>query len=239
MKKRLCLSCVIIALMITSKVTPQGFVKEIEGDDLGVLYGNQCIARLESGEEIQGKFAGAVMINGGITKISIKLENGEKAKFKPEEVVSFLIKASGFAKLAMMAESGSSIQELTHSDFGEIVNRDYIIFETARTAKKTDTYRLLQLLNPGFDSKIKVFATETGKTGGTSIGGIKLTGGMDKAYLFVKGDEKAVMVKKSSYRKNFEELYSDCPEMLSVFEGDRIKWNDVAGHVFVYDQVCK
>jgi len=72
-----------------------------------------------------------------------------------------------------------------------------------------------------------------------AIGGIQVTGGEDRAYLFVKGGEKAFKVKKGSYRENFQELYSDCPEMLAHFQGDKIRWDDLALHVFVYDQLCK
>ena len=97
----------------------------------------------------------------------------------------------------------------------------------------------MQLLNPGFDSKIKVFAEPSKKTGGLNVGGLQLTGGEARAYLFVKGTEKSFEVKKGSYSKNFEELYSDCPQMLSTFQGEKIKWNDVALHVFAYDQACK
>jgi hypothetical protein len=42
-----------------------------------------------------------------------------------------------------------------------------------------------------------------------------------------------------TYSENFQELYSDCPEMSSHFQGGKTRWNDVALHVFVYDQLCK
>jgi hypothetical protein len=239
MKKILIISLVTILLMVTDKTFSQGFVAAIEDEGLSTLYGNACILKLKSGEEITGKFVGGVYIKDGLSKIAIKLENGEKAKFVPEQVISLKIKASKLMKLFMVSEASSSIKEMFHSDFNEIVNRDYIIFETALTAKKTDTYRLLQLINPGFDSKIKVFAEPSAKTGGLSVGGVQLTGGQDRAYLFVKGGDKAIMVKKGSYSKNFEELYADCPQMVSAFQGEKIKWDDVALHVFTYDQLCK
>jgi hypothetical protein len=239
MKKILIISLVTILLMVTDKTFSQGFVAAIEDEGLSTLYGNACILLLKSGEEITGKFMGGVYIKDGLSKITIKLENGEKAKFVPEQVISLKIKASKLMKLFMISEASSSIKEMVHSDFNEIVDRDHIIFETALTAKKSDTYRLLQLINPGFDSKIKVFAEPSAKTGGLSVGGVQLTGGQDRAYLFVKGGEKAIMVKKGSYSKNFEELYADCPQMVSAFQGEKIKWDDVALHVFTYDQICK
>ncbi len=45
-------------------------------------------------------------------------------------------------------------------------------------------------------------------------------------------------MKKGKYRNNFDELYADCPDMLTAFEGDKAKFKDMAGHVFVYDQLC-
>jgi hypothetical protein len=71
------------------------------------------------------------------------------------------------------------------------------------------------------------------------VGGVQLTGGEARAYLFVIGKEKAIEVKKGSYSKNFEELYSDCPQMLSAFQGEKIIWDDVALHVFTNDKACK
>lgn len=230
----------IIVAMITTTNYGQGFIEPMDPDNLSVLFGNPCTAMLASGEEIHGKFQGGALLNGYLGKVVIKLDNGEKAKFNPDEPVSLRVKASKLAKLSMLAESASSIKEITDTDFSEIVNREYIIFETALKASKKDKARLLQLLNPGFDDKIRVYADpEANETIGVGIGDVKLTGGMDKSYLFVKGGDKAVKVKKGSYRKNFDELYSNCDKLMTSFGNDKIKWNDVAGHVFVYNQLCQ
>jgi hypothetical protein len=239
MKKLLIISLVTLVLLLTGKAYSQGFVATLEGEGLGALYGNQCILKLESGEEIHGKFMGGSYSANGLNKINIKLENGEKAKFQPEQVISLVIKASALLKLAMISESNGSVSEFLNTDFKGIVKRDYVIFETALTAKKNETYRLMQLLNPGFDSKIKVFAEPSKKTGGLNVGGLQLTGGEARAYLFVKGSEKSVEVKKGSYSRNFQELYGDCPLMISKIQGEKIKWDDVALHVFAYEQACK
>lgn len=238
MKKILVIGIITLSFLVTGRVTGQGFVAAVD-DGFPALYGNPCILKLETGEEITGKFAGGTGSVNGLRNIKVKLDNGEKAKFEPEQVVSLKIKASGLLKLTMIISSTSSVQAAKNADFKEIVNREYIIFETALTAKKTDPYRLLQLINPGFDSKIKVFAEPNKKSGGFNVGGVQLTGGEARAYLFVKGTEKAVEVKKASYSKNFEELYSDCPVMLSEYQGEKINWDDVALHVFAYDKACK
>jgi len=239
MKKQLSISLVAVAFLITGNASGQGFVETVEGAALDALFGNECVVNLASGEEITGKFTGGMYVTNGLTKITVKLENGEKIKLVPEQIVSLRIKSSGLMKLSMISEAGSSIKMLANTDFNDIVNREWVVFETAMTPKKTDTYRLLQLLNPGFSSKIKVFAEPGAKTGGIGIGGLQITGGEDRAYLFVKGGEKAVRVKKGSYSDNFQELYADCPEMVAAFQGDKIKWDDVAMHVYAYDQTCK
>ena len=239
MKIRLIICIAAFVLMVSSYVYSQGFVEAVEGDALSVLVGNECFLKLESGEEIQGKFTSGTFVNDGFSKITIKLENGEKAKFAADQVISFRIKSSDLLKLFMITEAGSSISEMANTNFNDIVNREWVIFETALTPKKNDTKRLLQLLNAGFDSKLKVFSEPSAKTSGLNIGGLQLTGGEDKAYLFVKGGEKAFKVKKGSYSKNFEELFNDCPKMIEAYKNDKIKWDDVALHVFYYNQFCK
>lgn len=228
-----------LALTLISNAFSQGFVETIEEGSMSTFYNNTCVLKLASGEEITGKFVGGAYVNNGFSKIAVKPENGEKTKFEPEQISSMKIKASELMKLMMVSEASSSIKEMENTDFNKIVNREWVIFETALTPKKTDTPRLLQLLNPGFDSKIKVFAEPGKQTGGLNVGGLQLTGGEDRAYLFVKNGEKAVEVKKGSYKDNFEELYSDCPAMLDNFKGDKVKWDDVALHIYVYDQLCK
>ncbi|HRJ31638.1 MAG TPA: hypothetical protein PLV21_17055 [Cyclobacteriaceae bacterium] len=231
----------IMLVSISSTALAQGFITPLEADDMPIFVNNkECIVKLASGEEVTGKFLGGTMVNGYLSNFNIRLENGEKAKFKPEDVERLSIKASKMAKLAMVAESIGSIKEMTNTNFDEIVNREYLIFETAMRHNKASKLRLMQLLNPGFDSQIKVFADPNAKeTMGVGVGGMKLTGGVDKSYLFVQNNEKAILVKKGSYKKNFEELYAKCPAMLQAFQGEKIKWADVAGHVFAFDQVCK
>ena len=65
------------------------------------------------------------IINGYLSTIKFKTDSGETAKFKPDEVERLSIKPSKVAKIAMLSESASSINEVSKSDFGEIVNRHF------------------------------------------------------------------------------------------------------------------
>lgn len=230
----------LIFSLISSVGFCQGFIASLEETDLITLVNKPVIVTMADGSEVTGKFGGAVLISGYLDKVTIKSESGEKLKLKPEEMVQLQIKASGFSKMAMVSSSASSIKEVAKRDFNEIKNREYIIFETAQRSNKAAKFRLMQLLNPGFDNKIKVFADpNANQTSGIGIGGIKITGGEDKSYLMVTSGNKAIVVRKGTYRKNFEELYQGCPEMVRAFQGEKIKWEDVAGHVFAFNEVCK
>ena len=230
----------LLCLMNYLPAIGQGFISPIDNDNISVILNQECIVKLASGDEVKGVLKSASLINGYLSGFSVRLENGEKAKFKPADIEKLSIKASKLAKLTMMAESTGSIKEMTNTNFDEIVNRQYIVYLTAMRANNAGKLRLMQLLNPGFDSKIQVYADPNAKeTKGIGMGGIKVTGGVEKSYLFVENNEKAVLVKKGKYKKSFDELYANCPKMLSVFEGEKTKWNDAAGHVFAYDQSCK
>lgn len=230
----------ILFVLIATIGKGQGFVTEVEDEGLSSLFGNPCTVELNNGEVVTGKLATGSMSNGFITFITVKLENGEKTKFKPEDIKRLSIKASKLAKLTMISESASSIQKMTQTNFDDINNREYIIFESAMAHNKSEKIRLMQLLNPGFDSKIKVFGdpNPNKKTSGLGIGDLQITGGEDKTYFFVQNNAKAVLVKQKNYDKDFAALYNKCPIMLESFTGKDIKWADVAGHVFAYDKLC-
>lgn len=233
------LTILLLVWCVSATANGQAFITPLETEDFTVIYNQPCTVALTNGEELIGRFVGGSGTNGYLNTITVKLDNGEKLKLKPDQIKKLTIKTTGLAKLALITESTSSVKEATTTNFDEIVNREYFIFETALSHNKEGKVRLLQLLNPGFDSKIKVYANpNANETMGLGFGGVKLTGGKDKSLLFVKGDSKAIIVKKGDYKDSFGELYASCPKMLQVFAGEKLKWQDVAGHVFTYDQIC-
>jgi hypothetical protein len=103
--------------------------------------------------------------------------------------------------------------------------------------KKGEQPVMLQVVNPGFDSVIKVYDDPRAQeTGGVSVGGIQATGGVLKSYYIVQ-DGKAVKIKKGDYKDEFGNLYPDCPAMAKEFE--KIDWDDFPKHVYFYTENCK
>ena len=105
MKKLFGICLVTFALMMTGNASGQGFVETVEGFAFDALFGNDCVVKLASGEEITGKFSSGTYVTNGLTKITVKLENGEKVKLVPEQVVSMQIKSSDLLKLLMISGS--------------------------------------------------------------------------------------------------------------------------------------
>ncbi|HMV09352.1 MAG TPA: hypothetical protein PK325_17865 [Cyclobacteriaceae bacterium] len=230
---------ILLLTVIAGSAFSQGFIAAIGSDDIGVILNNPATIVLESGDTLKGKLSSASLINNYLKNVTLKLADGSKRKLDAAEMKTLTVKASALAKMAMMNESANSIFRTIKTDFNSIINREYIVFEQALRATKKDKPAMMQLLNPGFDHVIKVYADpNANETMKLQSGDVAITGGADKSYLFVKSGEKAVIVKKGKYRSNFDELYADCPDMLTAFEGDKAKFKDMAGHVFAYDQLC-
>ena len=225
---------IIIMVLTPFILKGQGFIGAVSE----LHPSKDCIVELLDGTEMKSGMASAFIVNGYLKTVTLKDENGEKTKLKAEQIKWLKVKADFTAKLDMVAEGTSSLNELIKTDFNEIIERDYIIYEQALLPKNKDKYRLLQLLNPGFDHRIKVYQDPNAKeTAGLSMGDIQVTGGEDKSYLVVKDGAKSELVKKSKYKKDFPELFGDC-DIAQIIDSSKVKFKNFAAHVFAYDQIC-
>jgi hypothetical protein len=212
-------------------------------------YGNEAIIITSSGEEIKGTLkSGSGGFDGYLKKLTIIDGKGTKRKFVSEtgDVVSIKIKLEKKDKFFLAAETAGknlgsgvnlhTLSKLGKKDFKEVLERDYMLLQRELSHKKKSKYVWMQLLNPGYHGKIKIyqdaFARETKGFGG-------LGGGVTKSYMVVKGDNKAIKIKKKKYKKEFKNLFGDCAVMMEHFGDSKIKWKDFAKHVFLYDQSCE
>ena len=98
---------------------------------------------------------------------------------------------------------------------------------------------LLQVVNPGFDSAIRVYALPNAKEGVYSTGRLALFGDEASAFAVVKDGGDAFKVRKRSYRQSFVTLFGDCEPMLDRFSRADRKFRNFAAHVYFYDKVCR
>jgi hypothetical protein len=145
------------------------------------------------------------------------------------------VKPSKMANLES-AMSVPNLRTLMKVDFDDVINREWVFYELAMLDKKKDKPRMMQLLNPGFDSKIKVYLDPNAKE---TKGGMLLGGGEDKSYLVLFDGDKVDTYKKKRYNKEAKNLlFKDCKVFMENYDGERFKWKNFAEHVFVYDQLC-
>lgn len=196
----------------------------------------------KDGEVIEGDIRTALFSGKGLKSFRIKdAETGEKTRFKAEEVESLRIKMDAWAKFATKMEQTSSVQRIAEADFDEAVDREYIYYHSVKWPNKKNKYILSQLLNAGFDSKIKVYDYPAGKkTASVGIGGMDIAGGNAKEYVVKIGDqEETYMALKRKYDKEyFDMFFGDCEKLTSLDKNDK-EWDEFAAHVFIYETECE
>ncbi|MFT6866930.1 MAG: hypothetical protein ACJA08_001768 [Cyclobacteriaceae bacterium] len=216
----------------------QYFTPEIQSDNIGTA--KEVYAVTLAGDTVRGKMGGYVFMNGQMRSFSIKQADKTKTKFSPADVTVLAVKPNKLANL-QSAMAVPNIARAGEMDLSKVLNREWVFFEQALLPKAKDKYVMMQLLNPGFDSKIKVYLDPNAKeTKGMSVGGIKVGGGEDKSYLVVYDGSKSELYKKSRYKKEaLTELYKDCDVFTENYAGEKFQWKDFTEHVLVYDQLCK
>ncbi len=197
---------------------------------------------LADGKELTGFIDDIDRKKGLIEEITIIDPNKKKIKLKPEEVKHMYIVPSGFDKLSSGMNNMYDATKWNEdkSAHAEHIKAGYVFFETTEVmVKKKKLTLLLQLLNPGFANKIKVFFDPyAGETASFGFGGIKLAGGDAKSYYFKKGDNVAYKMEKKNYDDELENLYGDGPSFKKEFE-KKMGWSMVEKHIFYYSGKCE
>ncbi len=198
---------------------------------------------LKDGKEIEGKLKYLKYKKGLIQElVIIDAASGSKTKLMPENIEHMYLMPSGFDKLSRMADFASDATKWGRSDISsDIINKGYVYFEQALVELKNGKQInvLMQLLNPTFCGKIKVYHDPyAGETASASIGGMKLAGGVAKSYYVKKNDEIAFKAIKKSYDDQFVKLYSDCETVNSTYGSD-VSWYQFKEHIIDYNTKCE
>jgi hypothetical protein len=225
----------------------QEFLVPYEG---GIPPSLNCYAITTQGDSITGKAVFGWGTARGIRTMTIVTDAGEKIKFNASELSRFGFKNNGLVKTISVVERSVSLKKINTTNWKQIFNREYIVYERV-LLPSGKRYVLMQKLNPGFDSKIKVFYSNgSRKTSGiglpalptVSVGPIRgnrimLTGDMQRVYWISKNNGNVFKVKKGRYnKKKFKSIFGDVPEMLETFHRPyRLK--NFPEHVFFYDQL--
>lgn len=197
---------------------------------------------LEDGTKIEGTIDDIDRKKGLIEEIVI-LPTGQKKKRKiqAEEIKNMYLPASGYNKLVNASEQTFNAQKWKDNNVNmDIINKGYAYFEKSTVGIKKDVEVLLmQMVNPSFSQKIKVYhdprAQESMRFG---VAGITMAGGDDKSYYVKVGDTAAVKIKRKDYDEAYLALYKDCPELLKKLKDDH-RWSKFDEHLWAYTTECK
>lgn len=174
----------------------------------------------------------------------VKASDSKKVKIKPEEISHMYVAPSALAKINQAVDAATDLTKLQDDELSlEHLDDGYMYMEASdvQVKKKKTQYCMLQVLNPTFSKEIKVYNDPWAKTSaGIGIGGIKLAGGLDKSYYIKKkGEDIARKIRKKDFRKDMNEIFSDCPDLLAKYGGDSPKWSEFETFIFDYSTMCK
>ena len=196
---------------------------------------------MKDGSTVEATISRLSYTKAQIDELVVKNSEGEKVKIVPEEINFMYLPQSAVEKMNQANDLLNDAKRWKSNTLdNEKIEKGYVYFESTDVVigKKTNTL-LMQVLNPGFCSKVKVYfdpyATETASVG---IGGVKLAGGDAKLYYFKKGSEAAYKLAKRDYKKEFSEIWSDCPALVEKYGNDP-KWLDLPLHIVEYSELMK
>lgn len=189
---------------------------------------------LEDGTELRGTIEKIKRKKGLITSIKVDAD-GKKQTFKPAQVKFMYLMPSGFDKYGKGLSTLLDAQKWTDEKIDQdLVNQGYVYFEQARVkVKKKESTMLMQLLNPTFSSKVKVYHDPFAKsTASVGVGPVTVAGGNEKSYYVSVNSATAFKLEKKAYKKEFTPLWKACGSMAQSFSD--IKWNEFTKHVLAY-----
>lgn len=98
---------------------------------------------------------------------------------------------------------------------------------------------MVQLMNPTFSKKIKVFNDPFSKESASiGVGGMTFAGSLDKSYYIKKDGEKiARRIKKKDYKNDIATLFSECPAVVEKYS-DNPGWAEFEQFIYDYSTSC-
>ena len=227
----------LVGLLATQMIFAQVFNPPAEG------FSRQKTAyvTLEDGKEVAGTIDKLKRKKGLITNIILEAEDGTALDYTPEQVKFMYLPQSGLDKLGKGMDFLNDATKWNRDDLDAYKIKDgYAYFEKAEVmVKKKKIALMMQLLNPSFSGKIRVYhnpyATETTQL---TVGGIGVAGGDDKSYYVKKGDGVAFKLEKKNFGDEFGKLFADCASVKKDY-GINPKWRDLEEITFKHATECE
>lgn len=233
--KKLLLTCACCAFILNVSIS-QSFLRPFEG----ISHKKTTYLTMEDGSEKTGTVKKLERKKGLIKEVKIKNEKGKKVVIPIEDIKHAYFPQSGLDALSNVFEVAYDAEQWDKGLYDADRLKDgYAYFEKAEVqVKKKKRILLMQLLNPGTCSRIKIYHDPfANESAGIGVAGIKLAGGDDKSYYISKDGEVAYRLKKKNYKDVFKELFGDCSSVKKKYA--KKKWNKFEEAIFEYNKACK
>ncbi|MFT6358505.1 MAG: hypothetical protein ACJAYJ_002726 [Saprospiraceae bacterium] len=199
---------------------------------------------LKDGTEISVFIKNLKFKKGLIDELKVSPANGgKKVKINPEDISHMYIPPSDMAKLYQILDAATDLTKLQDNELStEHLDDGYLYMESSQVQvkKKKVQYCMLQVMNPTFSKKIKVYNDPlSNETVSIGIGGMKLAGGLAKSYYIKKeGEAIARRIKKKEYKKDMDEVFSECSSVIKKYGADPT-WSEFEDFIYDYSTECK
>ncbi len=225
----------LLFLFLSATIFAQKFATVISSDNIAWLRDFTVITT--EGDTIFGKKLSSYSeANGRLKAFTLKDEEGTKHKFNSNNVVSVVAKLTKFGKAATIGDNATkSIQSAVTTDYAGIVEQNLVRFNSVVYNKKGKK-AILQLVNYGFDQKLKIYPDPNSESGITTINDVAVSGGILKDYFIVKG-EQTFKVNKKTYKKLFDTIYDNCSELDN--NPKSVSINNICEDVLQFNALCK
>ncbi|MEM9326671.1 MAG: hypothetical protein AAGA85_13490 [Bacteroidota bacterium] len=237
MKKIFILSLFLGALFQAQAQYSQYLLPPIDEEMIGMARDFYVVTNND--DTLRGdRLPGATMIDGQLRSFTLRTHDKLKVKFKAHEVKLLAVGMNEFLKVNT-AMSAPNILRAIEMDWNEIANREWAYFEQVPLPRKQEKSALMQLLNSGFDSKVKVYVRpNSNETADSSINGVQLSGGEDTSYIVLQDGVSTIYRKRKYKTEALTKLYKNCEVFAKNYTGEKMKWQDFGEHVLIYDKLC-
>lgn len=140
--------------------------------------------------------------------------------------------------------SFGALEKLVHGTSGSLIERGYGYFEKVLVQIKKDKepeIAFMQLINRGFDQKIKIYSNPNPwkSTSGTGfgIGGVQLVEEKEITYYvkIVNSDKPAFLIRSKDIQKDLDSIFVGCPSLVEELK-QKINFNNFPKYIATYNQ---
>ena len=216
----------ILAMAGTFACHGQELMLRIDETSTTSLIKNPAVVALTSGGQIVGTIKSISIQKGKLLDVTIEMTDKTIQKLKPKEIESLKIRSSTPVMFTLKDQQGNDIKKVVYSQY---------IFEHPFQKSGKVKPDVMQLLNPGFDSKLKIYADLTSSQPVSPI--LNSQGASQEIRYVIVVGEKIFYTNAQSYPRDFLRLFGDCDVMNSMSKDADI--SAIAVHTLLYDHYCR